>query len=312
MSKEQVVNEIHKAARKNFIRRSVSLRGIDDLWQADLIDFQSLKKDNQGYKYILVVLDCFSKFSWAVPVKTKSKFEVSNAFNKILLSSNRTPINLQTDMGTEFYNNEFKNLTNHNKINHYSTYSIKKASIVERLIKTIKNKIYKYFSLNGSYKWIGKPLEDIVATYNNTLHRTTKYKPINVNCSNEHEVRRNITTSQVKNNVLAKKNQLSAGDLVRISKFKGGFEKGYTPNWSTEIFLIRKVNQSTPVTYVIEDLHKRPVLGTFYRQELQKTKCPDIYLIEKVIRRKGTKLFVKWLGLPESENSWIEKRALLK
>lgn len=309
MSKLQVVNEIHKTARKNFIRRSVVLKGIDDLWQADLIDFQNLRKYNHGYKFILVVLDCFSKFSWAIPVKTKTKSEIANEFHNILVTTHRKPINLQTDMGTEFYNDEFDKIMKSYNINHYSTYSIKKASIVERLIKTLKNKLYKLFSLNGSYKWVGEPLESVVTTYNDTIHRTTKYRPNNVNHSNQNTVMKNIEKSQI--TYTSKKSKVLPGDFVRISKYKGSFEKGYTPNWSTELFLIKKVNPSSPLTYLIEDLHKQPILGSFYDQEIQKTNCPNVYLIEKVIRKKGRKLFVKWLGLPDSENSWIEKRAVL-
>lgn len=310
MSKIQVVNEIHKAARRNFIRRSVVLKGIDDLWQADLIDFVNLKSFNHGYKFILVVLDCFSKFAWAIPVKTKTKCEIANAFNNILFSTQRKPANLQTDLGTEFYNNEFKKITTLYKINHYSTYSIKKASIVERLIKTLKNKLYKSFSLSGSYKWVGKPLENVVDLYNDTIHRITKHKPNVVNHTNQNLVMKNIKKSQIKTDK-SKKTKLNIGDLVRISKYKGSFEKGYTPNWSTELFLIKKVNHTNPFTYVVEDLHKQPILGTFYEPELQKTNSSNVYLIERVIRKKGSKLFVKWLGLSESENSWIEKRALL-
>lgn len=310
MSKLQVVNEIHKTARKNFIRRYVVLKGIDDLWQADLIDYQNFKTYNNGFKYILVVLDCFSKFSWAIPIKTKSKSEVANAFNNILVKTHRKPANLQTDMGTEFYNDEFKKIMFSYKINHYSTYSIKKASIVERLIKTLKSKLHKCFSLNGSYKWVGKTLQSVVAAYNNTKHRTTKYKPNEVNQSNQNIVMTNIQKSH-NTNIKLKKSKFFVGDFVRISKYKGSFEKGYTPNWSTELFLVKKVNCSIPFTYVIEDLHRQPILGTFYEQELQKTNCPNVYLIEKVLRKKGNKLYVKWLGLPSTENSWIEKRTIL-
>ncbi|CAK1578742.1 unnamed protein product [Parnassius mnemosyne] len=98
------------------------------------------------------------------------------------------------------------------------------------------------------------------------------------------------------------------GDYVRISKYKGTFENGYTPNWSTEIFIIRKLQNTIPTTYLIEDtIRGQPILGGFYAQELQKTKNPNIYLVEKVLRRKGNKVLVKWLGLSSSENSWIDK-----
>lgn len=307
MSKQQVVDEIHKGARKNFNRRCVILKGIDDLWQGDLIDMQKHAKDNKGFKYILVVIDAFSKYAWCVPVKSKTKLEITHAFESIL-KRGRIPSNLQTDFGKEFYNDLFQLLMKTYKINHYSTYSTKKASIVERLIRTIKNKLYKYFSLVGKYTWIGVPLNNIVDLYNNTVHRTIKHKPKDVNVRNQAIVMQNIKCST---KPIIKKVKYKIGDHVRISKYKGDFQKGYTPNWSTEIFKVIKVNNTIPVTYKIEDQRKQLILGSFYEQELQKTKFPDVYLVEKVLKKKGNKLFVKWLGLSSNENSWIDKKAIV-
>lgn len=311
MTKQQIVNEIHKQARRNFLRRPVILKGIDDLWQADLIDMQNLRKYNKGFNYILVVIDCFSKYAWTVPIKSKNKICVTNAFESILYSSHRKPVNLQTDLGTEFYNNTFKILMKTNNINHYSTFSTKKASIVERLIKTIKNKLYKCFSLNGSYHWLGL-LEVVLKTYNNTKHRTIKYKPINVDKSNEYLIKENIKKTYKYISAKSERTpKFKVGDYVRISKYKQHFEKGYTPNWSTELFTIKNIKNTVPVTYHLEDQRKHTILGTFYEHELQKTSYPDVYLIEKVLKKKGNKLFVKWLGLSNDENSWIEKTAIL-
>lgn len=309
MSKQQVVSELHKSARKNFIRRRVILKGIDDLWQADLIDFKNLKTLNKGFSFILIVIDCFSKYAWSVPLKTKNKTEVTAAFEFILQKSGRRPKNLQTDLGTEFYNEKFSTLMKSLSVNHYSSFSTKKASIVERLIKTIKNKLYKTFSLNGNYKWIGTPLEDVLYDYNHTNHRTIKMKPVEVNSKNEALIKQHYT---LLNKEKKKKNKFKLGDFVRVSKYKNCFEKGYTPNWSTEIFKIISVNNTNPVTYHIEDQRKQKILGTFYEQELQKTLYPDIYLVEKVLKKKGDRLYVKWLGLDNSENSWIQNKTLIR
>lgn len=309
MEKHQIVNEIHRPARKNFKRRSVVLKGIDDLWQADLIDLQKFHKVNKGYKYILTVIDTFSKYAWCVPIKSKTKTEVKNSFELIIQLTKRIPKNLQTDFGKEFYNNEFERYVNSLKINHYSTYSVKKASIVERLIKTLKSKLYKHFSLIGNYKWVGKPLDDIVKSYNQTVHRTTKFKPIDVNFDNDIQVSKNIEKSQI--NMHYKRNKFKIGDCVRISKYKSAFHKGYTPNWSTELFTIIHVNRTTPVAYHIQDQRKNKILGAFYEEELQKTNYPNVYLVEKVIKKKGRKLYVKWLGLSNSENSWIDRNAVV-
>lgn len=310
MSKEQLVNEIHKPARRNFERQSVVLKGIDDLWQADLADFQSLKTFNKGFSYVLVIIDTFSKFVWTVPIKSKTKSEITNAFKFVIANSSRKPRNLQTDHGREFWNTDFLRLMNSAGINFYSTYSTIKAGFVERVIRTLKNKMYKYFSMTGSYKWIGDPLNNIVSAYNETKHRTTKFKPIDVNKMNENFVLRNILTSR-KFKLRKYKKRFSVGDHVRVSKYKSYFEKGYTPNWSTEVFVIKSINNTTPITYHLEDLQKQPVLGSFYEQEISKTLCPNIYLIERIIKKKGNKLLVKWLGLSDSNNSWIDKKTLV-
>lgn len=308
MSKQQVVEEIHKQARKNFQRRHVKLKGLHDLWQADLIDIKNISNVNNNFKYILVVIDCLSKYVWVFPLKTKNKEEIFNKFST-LFKTGSVPKNLQTDFGTEFYNKMFKKLMNDYGINHYSTYSTKKASIVERVIRTLKNKLYKYFSLVGNYKWLGKPLQNVVTSYNNTVHRSTRYKPVDVKFDNVSKVLCNIKKSQKYNNTL--KAKLKIGDFVRISKYKGCFEKGYTPNWSTEVFTVIKVNKTCPITYHIKDQNNQIISGIFYQEELKKSKCPNVYLIEKVIKKRGSKLFVKWLGLSEKENSWIDKSTLV-
>lgn len=312
MIKQCIVNEIHRNARKNFQRCSVILKGIDDLWQADLIDLRSIKKYNNGYVYILTIIDCFSKYAWAMPLKSKAKLDVNKAFNQVLHDSGRCPINLQTDNGTEFYNDIFKKTCRNLNINHYSTFSTKKASIVERFIRTLKNKLYKLFSFNGNYKWVGKPLQDLMLEYNHTVHRTIKYKPANVTHSVESLIKDNIDKSNNNGKSCTNKHKYKIGDFVRISKYKNCFEKGYTPNWSTEIFQITKVNNSNPVTYNVKDQNNHSILGIFYEQELQKTSYPQVYLIEKIIKRRGNRLFVKWLGLGSDQNSWINKETIVK
>lgn len=309
MSKVDVINEIHKCARINFPRRQVILKDIDDLWQADLMDMQAISKVNSGYKYILVIIDTFSKYAWAIPLKRKNKQQVSEEF-KALLAKGRVPKNLQTDLGKEFYNDKFKNIVRKYKINHYSTYSTKKASIVERLIRTLKNKLYKEFSLNGNYNWYNGTLDKKVNEYNNATHRTIGQSPASVNHINKRNIlRRYIHLAECRKKTTGRK--FNIGDFVRISKYKGCFDKGYYPNWSTEIFKIKKIQETNPRTYLLEDARCRPILGAFYPQELQKTNHPDVYLVEKVLKRKGNQVYVKWLGLPPSENSWIDKTNVL-
>lgn len=305
MSKQSVVDELHRRVRKNFKRRSYIMRGIDDTFQADLVEMIPYAKFNNNYRYILCVIDTFSKHAWVMPLKNKTAEEVTSAMQKIFDKDNRIPKNLHTDQGKEFYNIKFQNLMKKYKINHYSTYSRMKASIVERFNRTFMSKLWKIFSLNGSHKWI-KCIQDVIATYNNTIHRTIRMKPIEVNSRNANQILR----KQYKQNntlIVENTNKYKVNDYVRISKYKSLFEKGYTPNWSAEIFQIYKILQTNPKTYLLKDATEQKISGSFYEYELLRTEHPNIFLIEKIIRSKGDKIFVKWLGFDSTHNSWIRK-----
>jgi len=303
---EQVVNELFKPARKNYKHRRTIVKGLYDLWQADLAEFIPYSKDNRGYKYILFVIDCFSKYLWAEGVKNKTGGEITNAFERIFKRAKRTPINLQTDMGKEFYNTTSQNLFKKLNINHYSTYSTKKAAIVERVIRTLKNSLYKLFSLRGKHKWVDE-LQDVVSKYNNTVHSTTKMKPKDVSTKNEKYL---LQTAYNKIKIVGKI-KFRVGNIVRVSKHKAVFTKGYVPSWSTELFRVAKVQNTNPATYLLEDLNGEPIAGGWYAEELQKTKQPNVYLVEKILRAKGNKVYVKWLGFDSSYNSWINKTNIL-
>ena len=136
MSKRDIAIELHRPARKNYTRRRVNVYGKNDLWQADLVEMIPLSKKNNGYKYILCVIDCFTKFAWAIPLKTKTANDVSNAMLKIL--SKRSPKLLQVDNGKEFYNTTFDKLMKKYNVKKYSVYSTMKACIVERFNRTLK------------------------------------------------------------------------------------------------------------------------------------------------------------------------------
>lgn len=300
MSKWQVVQELHKNVRKNFPRRRFIQKGFDDTWQIDLIDMQKYSKYNGGFKYILTCIDTFSKYAWTQPVKSKSADNVTRAMS-YLLDGDRRPKNIQSDDGREFFNEKFQVLMRKYNINHYSTYSVKKASIVERFIRTIKSWLWQKFAYNGSYKWVKQTLPDLMNKYNNKVHSTIKVAPVTVNRTNA-----NALLSNVYNFIKVRaKAKFNCGDYVRISKYKSVFSKGFTGNWSSEIFQVLKVNNTYPITYQLQDEEKKPILGGFYEEELQKVKYPDVYLVEKVLKRKGGKVLVKWYGL--NSTSWIDK-----
>lgn len=300
--KVQVVNELYKPARKKFKRRRTVIKGFDDLWQTDLIEIGQHAKENKGFRFILVVIDCFSKFLWLHPLRSKTAKDVSEAMESVL-NQGRRPTFIQSDAGKEYFNSTFNKLMKKYNITHYCTFSTKKASMAERVIRTIKEKLHKLFNIRGTYKWTDI-LQEVVDSYNNTVHRTTKMKPIDVTKEDEPKL---LKTVYRRGGSASKKNLLEEGAVVRISKEKALFEKGYTPRWTTELFKIASVRENDiPATYLLEDMSGHPIRGCFYREELQQTKHPDIYLVEKVLRRKGQKLYVKYLGLNKAYNSWLD------
>lgn len=303
-TKRDIVEELHKPVRINFKRRKVIIRGLDDLFQADLVEMIPYAKYNKKYRYILIVIDAFSKYVWAAPLKTKTGKEVTCAMKNILTTDDRIPANIQSDLGKEFYNKDFQELMKKYNINHYSSFSTKKSSIVERVNRTLKSKMYKEFSINGSFRWYDL-LDKIIAKYNITKHRTLGMAPADVNKSNEQMLLKSVYNYPTI--TYAHISKFRTGDLVRISKYRGVFNKGYTPNWSNEIFTISKVQYTDPITYLLKDSQDHDIKGCFYTEELLKVKHPDVYLVEKVLKKKGNMIFVKWLGFDNSHNSWIHK-----
>ena len=211
----------------------------------DLADMQLLSKLNKGFRFLLCVIDIFSKYAWVVPLKDKKGISIVNAFEKILKESNRKPNKTWVDKGSEFYNNSFKKCLEDNNIEMYSTHNEEKSVIAERFIRILKNKIYKYMTSISKNVYIDK-LDDIVKKYNNTYHTSIKMKPIDV---------KDNTYINFKKEVNDKNAKFKVGDHVRISKYKNIFCKGYIPNWCEEIFVISKIKNIVPWTYVINDLN---------------------------------------------------------
>ena len=262
---------------------------------------QLLNKYNKGIRFLLCVIDIFSKYAWVAPLKDKKGVSIVTAFQSILKQSNRKPDKIWVDKGSEFYNASFKKWLQDNYIVVYSTHNEGKSVVAERFTRTLKSKIYKHMTSISKNVYIDK-LDDIVDECNNTYHTTIKMKPIDVKDNTY------INTDKETND---KDPKFKVGDRVRISKYKNIFAKGYTPNWSEEVFVIKKVKNSVPWTYVINDLNGEEIMGTFYEKELQKTSQEE-FRIEKVIKKKVDKMYVKWKGYDNSFNSWIDKKDLIK
>ena len=255
-----LTNELHKPIIKKFDKRRVYSQFKDNIWGVDLADMQSLSKKDKGIKYLLCVIDLYCKCAFVVPLKDKKRISIVNAFNKIIKQSERKPNKIWVDQGGEFYTNVFEKWLSDNDINMYSTYSEGKSVVAEIFIRTLKNKLYKHMTATGK-KVYYDVLDDVVNEYNNTKNRTIKIKPI--------DVKNNKRVYIDEHN--EKDSRFKVDDRVRISKFKNIFAKGYTPNWSTEIFIVDKVNDTVPYTYNLKDLNDEEIKGSFYDKELQKT-----------------------------------------
>ena len=174
----------------------------------------------------------------------------------------------------------------------YSIHNEGKSVVAERFIRTLKNKIYKYMTAISKNVYTNK-LDDIVNKYNNTYHRTIKMKLVDV---------KHNTYIDFEEEVNDKDPKFKIGDHIRISKYKNIFAKVYIPNWSEEVFISSKIKNTVPWTYVINDFNGEEIVRSFYEKELQKTNQKE-FRIEKVLKKKGDKLYVKWKGYDNSFNS---------
>ena len=214
---------VHKPVRRRFKRRCVVVGGPNQQWQADLVDVSRLKKTNDGTAFLLTVIDVFSKRAWCIPLKNISAVSLVAAFAPLL--GNKAPITLQTDKGSEFLNRTLQKLLKEYGVHHFATHNEEtKASIVERFNRTLKTRMWRYFTKIQSVRYIDV-LHDFVRSYNNTFHRAIGMAPSDVNATNQEEVWQRLYGDE---SVGIPKYRV--GDCVRISKAKRQFKKGYMAN----------------------------------------------------------------------------------
>jgi transposase InsO family protein len=301
--KTQDAYTLHKPLRKKFPRRKTFAKGINDLFQADLVDMQSLSRSNDSYRYILTCIDVFSKRAFAVPLKDKRGSTLVEAFEQIF--SDTIPNLLQSDRGTEFLNSQVQELFKKYNIRHYWSFNDEiKAAVVERFNRTLKTRMYRYFTAQNTNRWIDV-LQSLIASYNNSFHRTIGMTPNDVTADNQQQIAQRVFPPKVVPNW-----KFQNDDTVRISKYKNIFAKGYIQNWTRELFKIAERHVSMPPTYSLVDLSGEPIKGRFYEHELQTviTTGDDEYIVEKVLktRRRNGQLehFVKWRDYADKFNSW--------
>jgi len=298
---------LHKSARVRFRRRKTYSKGPGDLFQIDLADLVSISSHNDGHRYLLTCIDVFTKRAWAVPTKTKTGREVSRAFENILTDGYK-PNMVQSDKGTEFLNSTFQTMLKQHDIKFYTSENEDiKAAVVERFNRTLKTKMYRYFTVRNTRRYVDV-LPDLLHAYNHTYHRSIGMAPVEVDVTNEHLVRARLYPLKPK----SYKWKYDVGDRVRITMRRQPFKKGYLGRWSEEIFKIDARLPTVPVTYRLKDLADEAIKGKFYELEIQKVvkSDEDYFDVEEILktRRRGGRIeyLVKWVEYPSKFNSWTD------
>lgn len=312
----QDIYTLNKSVKRNFQRGRVIVSGIDDQWDADLASLIQEADANDGYKYLLVVIDIFSRYGWVIPLKSKKPADIIKAFNQIL-SEGRKPRRLRTDAATDFTSKEFQKNLKEKGIAHFTTHSEKQANYVERFIKTVKTKIWKHIVDTNSKRYIDI-LPKLVESYNKSWHSGILSEPINVNRRNESKLwwqmyyPKQSYSNKSKITINIKPFAFEVGDKVRISLTRSAFRRAYDVKWSGEIFKVSKrfMRQNQPI-YKLVDWFNKPVKGTFYQKELQKVNIKEdsIFKIDQILqyrgRGKNREAKIHWLNWPKKFDSWI-------
>ena len=325
-----------KPIRRSFPRSKVIVDTIDSMWDGDLADVSNISSQNDGYKFLLVLIDIFSRFLFIVPLKNKQHGNITDGL-KSVFQTGRKPHTLRTDKGSEFKNRWVKSFLKTEDIHTIYTQNETKANYAERVIRTMKNMMYRYFIKTRTYRYVDV-LQDLVNSYNQRPHRSLgDHAPTTVNKKNADEIRlityltakkknsqpKSSKSGKRKESMSKKRNKrvfkYKIGDDVRISQLKHSFQRDYQQKWTDEYFKVfRRYQRYGIPVYKIRDLADDPIEGTFYESELQKViKSVDIlYRVEKVLRKrkrgKTKEMYVKWEGWPSKFNSWIPESSLQK
>ena len=255
------INEIYsKGPKRNYATNKTDVYHIDDIWSLDILDLKDYgPENNRGYRYVLVVIDNFSKFGWTVPLKNKNAQTIKDSFENILISSKRKPNLIESDRGKEFYNNIIQSLLNNNSIKLYSRNTHLGAVFAENFNKSIRDLLKKIVFEHGDANWIDV-LPIITKQYNNRIHSSTKLTPIQASLKkNEGYVYKTLLDKRKKI-----KPKFQINDLVRTADLKRTFSKGDTTNWSYKLYKITGIIDDTIPSYRLDNLPER------YNQSLLK------------------------------------------
>ena len=296
---------LHKTPRRKFPRRKVIASNINDQWVLDLADMSNLSSQNSGVNYIMFAIDTVSRKLYGAAMKSKDAESSLEAIQSIFNQASAKPRSIQTDKGSEFLNNKMKAFLKKKRIHGFcSEDDTVKATLAERVIRTIKRRLYMYMTQKNT-KVYTDVLQAVINSYNNSYHRSIGMTPNSVNTKN---VVLALYHNQNKKLKTHKKYDIKVGDTVKLQGRKKLMDRGYQTQWTEENFVVRKILKTRPVTYEVEDLLGEKVHGSWYGPEIQVVETPEFYQVEKKIRtrvRKGRReVLVKWLGYDKKFNTW--------
>ena len=304
---KELAYALHKPVRRRLPTLKVQVWRIDHQWVADLVEVQRLAKHNRGTRYLLTVLDVFSKYAWVEPLKDKTGRSLVQAWERVLKRAHpRRPRQLQTDQDKEFYNCPFQQVLKRHHIHHFSTYGDTEPSVIERLNRTLKERLYRYLTAANTLKFVDV-LPQVVQGYNASWHCCIQRAPQAVTPHNELQVWNQLYPERPN-----QPPKLKAGDRVRLDKQARPFQKGYLSGWTEEVFVVRRVLPGSVPTYKVEECDGTLVEGTFYEPELQRVTVDvnTLWRIEKVLKRRNDQWYVLWKGWPGKYDSWIRRQNL--
>lgn len=267
----QNVYTLHAPLNRRFPRRKTLAPGLYYQMQMDLVDLSNIKNKNNGFTFLLTAIDVFSRKAFVVPLKSKRGSDVRDAIANIF-TNYPPPKYVQTDSGKEFYNHTVMRYLKQLNIRLFSTSSDTKCALVERFNRTLKQKMFKYFTANQTVRYV-PVLQQMVSAYNNRPHRSIGISPNKVTLMNQsaiwHKQYYRYLTGYRKGVF-----KYSLGDDVRISKLARQFRKGYLPSYTDETFVVHQRLATAPVTYKLKDTNGEVLIGSFYEAELQRVILP--------------------------------------
>ena len=267
--KHQEIYQLHKEVhrKKEYLRTFVGHLG--EQIQIDLIDMRKYSAHNEGYNWIIAMINVFSRYAFTIAVKSKSGKDVLNGFVKLMKQFHERyshyPKRVQADEGKEFFNINFNEYLKHKNIKFFATKSVTKAAVVERFNKTLKSIMWKSMDEKRDKNW-HKYLAHFTYNYNHSRHSSIKMRPVDVDKDSEKEVFENLYGDWTGKSLSPK---FHVGDKVRVSRYKSTFAKGYEMTFHNEIYTIYKVYRGSPTVYeLIDEEDGETIFGRFYEWEL--------------------------------------------